>query len=268
MSTLLEVADLRIAFAQYDRGLRRRVVTAVEGMDLVVRPGELVALVGASGAGKSLLGHAVLGMLPPNAREEGTVSWRGTPVGPAERRRLAGTEVALLPQSLTHLDPTATVGAQVRRSARLARLPDPRASTRAALVERGLDPGVGQRYPHQLSGGMGRRVLAAMAMLGSPSLVIADEPTPGLHPDEVDRVLNRLRETASGECGVLLITHELTRALTVADRVVVCRRGRTVEQAPVAAFAGDGADLADPYTRALWRALPDNGFHVPEDLSC
>ncbi|WP_262347551.1 ATP-binding cassette domain-containing protein [Nocardioides dongxiaopingii] len=262
---LLSVRDLRIAFAQHDRGLRRRTVVAVDGMDVDVAAGELVALVGASGAGKSLLAHAVLGLLPGNAREGGVVRWRGTPVDAAARRRLAGTEIALLPQSLTHLDPTATVGAQVRRSARLAGVAEPRAAARRALGERGLDPDVLDRHPHELSGGMGRRVLAAMALLGSPALVVADEPTPGLAADGVRAELDRLRAVADEGRGVLLITHELTGALLVADRVVVARAGRTLERAPVTAFSGTGEELAHPYSRALWRALPANGFHLPAD---
>lgn len=261
---LLRVEDLAISFEQYDRGLRRRSVVAVHGMSLSVHPGEVVAMVGASGAGKSLLGHAVLGMLPPNARESGRVLWRGTPVGAEERRRLAGTGTALLPQSLTHLDPTATVGAQLRRAARLAGA-DRRAArvrARAALREQGLAEDVLGRHPHELSGGMGRRVLTAVALMGDPALVIADEPTPGLAPGSVRAVLERLAGIARAGSGVLLITHELGPALEVADRVVVVRDGRTVETTDARAFSGEGDALAHPYSRALWRALPENAFEV------
>ncbi|WP_239456585.1 ATP-binding cassette domain-containing protein [Nocardioides solisilvae] len=261
---LLQVEDLEISFEQYDRGLRRRTVTAVRGMSLAVHPGEVVAMVGASGAGKSLLGHAVLGMLPPNARESGRVLWRGTPVGPAARRRLAGTGTALLPQSLTHLDPTATVGAQLRRAARLAGADRRTARVRAAaaLREQGLAEDVLRRHPHELSGGMGRRVLTAIALMGDPALVVADEPTPGLAPASVAAVLDRLAGIARAGSGVLLITHELDAALEVADRVVVVREGRTVETTDAGAFTGDGLRLAHPYSRALWRALPGNDFEV------
>lgn len=263
--TLLHVEDLSIAFVQHDRGLRRRVVEAVRGMSVSVSAGEVVALVGASGAGKSLLGHAVLGMLPAHAREAGAVAWRGRPVDVRRRRELAGRQIALLPQAVGHLDPTATVRAQVRRSARLAGAPDPARAARGALDSAGLDAGVDRRYPHELSGGMARRVLSAMALLGDPALVIADEPTPGLHPEAVAAVLDRLRAIADAGAGVLLITHDLGPALAVADRVVVCDRGRTLEQVPAGAFAGDGEDLAHPYTRALWHALPVNGLRLPDD---
>lgn len=263
MTALLEIDSLGVSFEQYDRGLRRRTVVALSGMDLTAHRGELVALVGASGAGKTLLAHAVLGMLPPNATETGEIRFDGAPLDVAARRALAGREVALLPQSVTFLDPVTPVGRQVRRSAELAGLPDPRAAATAALAARGLGPEVARRHPHQLSGGMVRRVLAAMAMMADPSLVLADEPTPGLPADAVRAVLADLRRTADDGRAVVLITHELSGALEVADRVVICRGGRTVDQARPADFRGGGP--SHPYTRALWRALPANGFLLPED---
>ncbi|MDP3969760.1 MAG: ATP-binding cassette domain-containing protein [Nocardioides sp.] len=260
---VLEVADLRVSFVQYERGLRRRVIDAVLGMDLTVHPGEVVALVGASGAGKSLLGHAVLSLLPPNARCSGVVRHLGRELDVSARRELAGHEVVLLPQGVSALDPTTSVGGQVRRAARLADAPNARAAARGALVRRGLDETVDRRYPHQLSGGMARRVIGAIAGMGHPSLVIADEPTPGLHPTAVTEALAGLRRLADDGAGVVLITHELRGAIAVADRVVVAHRGRTVDEAPVADFAGTGGRLTHPYTRALWQALPGHGFTVP-----
>ncbi|OLT20330.1 hypothetical protein BJF78_35625 [Pseudonocardia sp. CNS-139] len=168
-------------------------VPGLTGMDLDVAAGEVVALVGASGAGKSLLAHAVLGLLPPNALEGGRVLVDGAEVAPADRRRLAGRDVVLLPQSVTFLDPVATVGAQVRRSARLAGLPDPRTAAVAALRRHGLGPEVLRRYPHELSGGMARRVLVAMGTLGSPRLILADEPRPACS--------TRARRPCSPSCG-------------------------------------------------------------------
>lgn len=272
---LLQVRDLRITFRQYDRGLRRRTVVAVAGMDLDVAAGELVALVGASGAGKSLLAHGVLGLLPRNAHQTGTVRWEGQVVAPDERSRLAGGEIALLPQTLNSLNPTATVRQQVRRAARV--VGRPAAAGMAAVEASGLGPEVGGLYPHQLSGGMGRRVLTAMALLSDPRLVIADEPTPGLGEVEVREVLGRLRGMADHGRGVLLITHDIAAALEVADRVVVARGGRTVSQAAVTEFEGAGERLQDPYTRQLWLALPhhrparqvmaSSGAHEPVDVA-
>ena len=262
---LLEVRGLEIDFVQYERGLRRRTTTALAGMDLTVPAGQVVALVGASGAGKSLLAHAVLGLLPPNAVERGTVAVDGVVLEPAARRRLAGSGTALLPQSVAFLDPVSRVGRQLRRSAVLAGLPDPRAAAEDALRRRGLGPEVGRLYPHELSGGMARRVLVAMATMASPRLLLADEPTTGLPAATVRSTVAELRSLADGGGAVVLITHELGAALEVADQVLICREGRTVDVAEPTAFTGDGAALTHPYTRSLWRALPGNGFHVPEE---
>lgn len=297
--SLLAVDDLAVSFVRYERGLRRRVITALAGMDLTADPGEVVALVGASGAGKSLLAHAALGLLPPNARESGTVAFDGVALTPAQRRRHAGQDLALLPQAVTFLDPVSPVGRQVRRSARLAGLPDPTAAAAEALARRGLAPEVQRRYPHELSGGMVRRVLVAMATMGRPRVVFADEPTPGLPRADVQAVLGDFRRMADEGCAVVLITHELTGALEVADRVVICHDGRTVDtvspadfaatpgtsaapsavaDAPAASSAAAGSDaaagtrtsagnrLTHPYTRALWEALPANGFTVTEGV--
>jgi peptide/nickel transport system ATP-binding protein len=257
---LLEVRGLEVDFVQYERGLRRRTVTALAGMDLTASPGELVALVGASGAGKSLLAHAVLGLLPPNAVERGTVAYDGAELDPAGRRRLAGRGTVLVPQSVSFLDPVSPVGRQVRRSARLAGHPAPRRAAEEALARRGLGADVLGMYPHELSGGMARRVLVAMATMSRPRLVIADEPTAGLAAAQVGTTLTEFRAMADGGCAVVLVTHELVAALDVADRVVICSEGRTVDTVDPAAFRGDGATLRHPYTRALWQALPVNGF--------
>lgn len=264
-TALLSVRDLQVRFHQYDRGLRRRSITVVDGMSLDVHSGEMLALVGASGAGKSLLAHSVLGLLPGNAEQDGVVRWEGRVVGARERADLAGGHIALLPQSLTALDPTATVGAQLRRAARVVRRPAQDGIE--ALLRTGLTERVAGLHPHQLSGGMARRVLHAMTLLGEPQLVIADEPTPGLAPQDVTDVLRRLRSLADEGRGVLLITHDIAAALQVADRLVIVRDGRTVDEADIADFTGGGERLRHPYTRALWRALPRNGFHVDDGSS-
>jgi peptide/nickel transport system ATP-binding protein len=110
-----------------------------------------------------------------------------------------------------------------------------------------------------MSGGMNRRVLVSTAMMGNPRLVIADEPTPGLHMKMVRRVMEHFRELADQGAGVLLITHDLEQALEVADRVVVFYAGTTVEDADVKDFEKEET-LRHPYSKALWRALPQNGF--------
>lgn len=265
MSVLLEIRDLSVSFRQYDRGLRRRTITPVEAMDLAAAPGELVALVGESGAGKTLLGEAVLGMLPGNARVAGTVRYRGEELTEQRRRALVGRELVMLPQSVTYLDPTARVGAQIGRALRLAGRAQGRDEVVAALAARNLDAEVARRYPHELSGGMARRVLLAMALAGSPDLVFADEPTPGLDEDSVRAIFAELRAIADAGAAVIAVSHDLTQVVEVADRVVICQGGRTVETVAPSAF-GQGA-VRHPYSRALWAALPANGFAVAEEVS-
>lgn len=117
-------------------------------------------------------------------------------------------------------------------------------------------------YPFQLSGGMARRVLFSTAVITDASLIIADEPTPGMDVKSAVEALQLLRELADAGKGVLLITHDIDLAVEVADNVAVFYEGRTVDMASAAAFHGDGAELVHPYTKALYHALPQNDFTV------
>lgn len=262
MEPILTVKNLSVSFTRYGRGLARTELSAVRDLSLTVEPGQVTALVGESGAGKSLLAHAIFHLLPRNARTEGTILYDGAPLTEARARQLRGRELALIPQGVTDLDPMMKVGPQVRRG---RRDPSARARCREALARYGLGPEVEELYPFELSGGMARRVLIASAVAGSPRLVVADEPTPGLDLRAAGRILGHFRELAAQGAGVLLITHDLELALTVAGKLVVLYQGRTVEEVSAARFrAGEG--LAHPYTRALWRAMPQNGFEAGEEV--
>ena len=115
-------------------------------------------------------------------------------------------------------------------------------------------------YPFQLSGGMARRTLLATAMVSGARVVIADEPTPGLDAVVISEALNHLKEFADNGCAVMLITHDIESALKIADKIAVFYAGTTVEIAPVENFSGKGEHLRHPYSKALWRALPQNDF--------
>ena len=117
-------------------------------------------------------------------------------------------------------------------------------------------------YPFQLSGGMARRVLFSTAVITDASLIIADEPTPGMDVKSAVEALQLLRELADAGKGVLLITHDIDLAVEVADTVAVFYEGRTIDMIPAASFRGDSSDLRHPYTRALYHALPQNDFTV------
>ena len=251
MSPLLSVEHLSISFIQYDRGTSRRILPAIRDLDLTIDRGQVAAVVGSSGSGKSLLAHGILGILPYNAHMEGSITYDGAPLTPKRAAALRGREIVLVPQSVGYLDPLMKVGPQVGRDKK---------AVRAVLNRYGLGPETESLYPFQLSGGMARRVLISTAVAASPALVIADEPTPGLDARAAGRILGHFRELADAGAGVLLITHDLELALTIADKVAVFYAGETVEEAPAGDF-NRLEDLRHPYTRALWRALPQHGFH-------
>ncbi|MBX3013749.1 MAG: ABC transporter ATP-binding protein [Caldilineaceae bacterium] len=259
---MLTVQNLSVAFTMYDVGLVQRQLTVITDLDLTVAPGEVVAVVGSSGSGKSLLAHAVLGILPANAQVAGTMTFQGEPLTPVRQAQLRGRTIALIPQSVAFLDPLMRVGRQVQRAAELSGVPAKiKVSAQGKVFTRyGLAALVSRLFPFQISGGMARRVLTATAAVGNAKLLIADEPTPGLHPDAVAETLSHLRQLADEGRGVILITHDIDAALRIANRVAVFYAGTTVEVAHAADFQGAGAALRHPYTKALWRALPQQEF--------
>lgn len=257
VSSLLEVKDLSVAFNQYTSGLRQRELKVINSLDVDIKPGEVLAVVGSSGSGKSLLAHAILGILPSNAIVSGTIKYQGRTLKIEDQLELRGKEIALVPQSVNFLDPLMSVGNQVRIGIRDG---DKLKTQREVFKRYNLKPEVEEFYPFQISGGMARRVLVSTAVVSGASLVIADEPTPGLDEKNLKEALGNFRELANRGCGVMLITHDIEAALTIADRIAVFYAGTTVEIAPVEDFSGKGENLRHPYSQALWRALPQNDF--------
>ena len=255
MDPILQVDRLSISFSQYTRGAARRDLPVIRDLSFSLPAGQVTAVVGASGSGKSLLAHAILGLLPYNSRAEGEILYRGAPLTPERAAALRGREIVLVPQSVGYLDPLMKVGPQLRGGRRDAQA---RAHSREVLARYGLGPETEERYPFELSGGMARRVLIATAAAQSPRLLIADEPTPGLDARAAGRILGHFQEIAQQGAGVLLITHDLELALTIAQKVAVFYAGETVEEAGAEDFAA--GRLRHPYTNALWNALPQNGF--------
>nr|WP_243633149.1 ABC transporter ATP-binding protein [Paenibacillus xerothermodurans] len=241
----------------YSSALRRSTMQVIHGLQLNVNAGEVVAVLGSSGSGKSVLAHAILGILPANARFSGRMFFDGVELTPARQAELRGREIALVPQSVQYLDPLMRVGQQVRYAVKSG---DAAAAQRQIFARYRLAKAVERFFPFQLSGGMARRVLVSTASISGARLVIADEPTPGLDPAVIKAALGRFRELADQGCGVMLITHDIASALTVADRVAVMYAGVTVEVARSEEFTNEGDRLRHPYTRALWQALPQNGF--------
>lgn len=254
--TLLEIHNLSISFRMYEHGLEQKNLKVISDLHLTVCPGEIVAIAGSSGSGKSLLASAILGILPDNATVQGHLHYKGQELTAERQKRLRGTEIALVPQSVAYLDPLMKIGAQADGHYK-PKLTEKRKN----LFERfGLPKHTEQLYPFQLSGGMARRVLVSTALITDAELIIADEPTPGMSLDQALEALKMFREIADNGKAVILITHDIDLAFEFADRVAVFYAGTTVETAPASDFKVGPELLRHPYSQALWRALPQNGF--------
>lgn len=254
---ILSVKDLSVSFQMYDNGLEKYDLKVISNLTLDVRPGEIVAIAGSSGSGKSLLAHAVMGLLPENASISGEISYNGKVLSQKEKEALRGKEMALVPQSVSYLDPLMKVGTQVR-----GRKADKEIikAQREIFRRFHLDEKTEQLYPFQLSGGMARRVLVSTAVLSGAEVIIADEPTPGLDLEMALEALKIFRELSDEGKAVILITHDIDLAFHIADRIAVFYAGTTVEIAAAKDFL-EGVDaLRHPYSKALWKALPQNGF--------
>lgn len=254
---LLEIDNLSVSFTQYTKGLRQQTISVLRDLQLSIKRGEVLTVIGSSGSGKSILAHAILGILPSNSQVTGTIRLEGEELTPAKQEELRGHQLVLVPQSIQYLDPLMRVGEQVRHSVKVG---DPVAAQREIFSRYQLKTEVESYYPFQLSGGMARRILVSTATVGNAKLIIADEPTPGLDSSIVKEALQAFRELADQGCAVLLISHDIGSAITVSDRVAVLYAGTTVEIANAGDFSGGGERLRHPYTQALWRALPQNGF--------
>ena len=254
--TLLEIHDLSVSFRMHDGTLEQKDLQVISDLHLTVRLGEIVAVAGSSGSGKSLLASAILGILPGNATVKGHLHYKGKELTPKMQEQLRGTEIALVPQSVAFLDPLMKVGKQADGHKK----PYPTEKRKSLFKRFALPEKTANLYPFQLSGGMARRVLVSTALITDAQLIIADEPTPGMSLSQALEALQMFREMANEGKAVILITHDIDLAFEFADRVAVFYAGTTVETAPVKDFKIGPDALRHPYSKALWRALPQNGF--------
>lgn len=246
----LEIKNFTLSFRMYTSGIRRTDLKVITDLNLTLREGEIHAVIGSSGSGKSLLAHAILGILPQNAVSGGEMLWYGEKLTPKLQKKLRGNQIALVPQSVTYMDPLMKVGKQISRD---------RQAAREALAKYELGEEVDKMYPFELSGGMARRVLVATAAVSNAKVIIADEPTPGLSASLAETAMARFRQLAENGRAVLLITHDLELAQRYADRITVFYAGNTLETTAASNFEKEEL-LHHPYSRALWRAMPANGF--------
>lgn len=257
---VLELRDVAVHFGGRRGmfGASGAVIKAVNGVDLDIRPGETVALVGESGCGKSTLSNAIVGFQPPVS---GSIMVNGAEVVGADRRKLNDIrrKVQMIFQDpALSLDPRATIGATIAEPLRvrdIATGPELKQKVADLLLQVGLRPEHANRYPHQFSGGQRQRVVIARALALEPALVICDEPVSALDVSVRAQILNLL-VALQKRTGVsyLFISHDLSVVRHICDRVVVMYLGRFVEVADRDAFF---ANPKHPYTRALMSAVPE-----------
>ncbi|MDU2162296.1 ABC transporter ATP-binding protein [Intestinibacter bartlettii] len=261
---ILKVKDLGISFSQYTNGLVRGDLNVIRNLDIELYESEILAVVGSSGSGKSLLAHAILGILPDNACTQGDMIYKGEILDEKRKEKLRGDEIVLIPQSVNYLDPLKKVGKQIKIS-----IKDKDKKTQDEIVDNlfkkyNLEKKVKNYYPFQLSGGMARKVLLSTALASDSKVIIADEPTPGLDEESLNEVLKDFRDIADSGRAILMITHDIMAALKIADKVAIFYAGSTLEIANTSDFKQKEVELRHPYTKALYKALPNHDF-VPID---
>jgi oligopeptide transport system ATP-binding protein len=260
VTPLLRIEDLRIWFKT-----RTSDVRAVDGVDLEIRPGEVLGLVGESGSGKSVTARSIMRLvpMPPGKQVSGRILFHGddlTAISDREMERLRGGRISMIFQDpMTFLNPLFTAGEQVSEAIRRHQGLD-RAAARAEVLRLFRDVGIPNpelrfnAYPHQLSGGLRQRVMIAIALSSRPELLIADEPTTALDVTIQAQILALLRDLQRDYgMSILLITHDLGVVAEMCDRVAVMYAGRIVEQAPIGTLFDNPEH---PYTLGLMNAIP------------
>lgn len=259
---LLQLDDVSVGFERYaGRGVLapRETRFVMEHLSLSLHEGEILALVGASGSGKTLIADTIMGLFAANAQVTGRVWFDGDAMDERSLTPLRGNRIAFVPQSVESLDPLQRVGRQIERLAQGMTKQEARARRRELFARYRLDEETARCYPFELSGGMARRVLLIGALMNRPRVIVADEPTPGLDMELAVRAMDDFRTFADEGGGVLLITHDIELALRVADRIAVFENGTVVEETAVTSFASPDL-LQHPFSKALWHALPEHGM--------
>jgi peptide/nickel transport system ATP-binding protein len=256
---LLDVRGLCVDFPSRHGALR-----ALDGVSFDIAPGEILGVVGESGAGKSLTGAAIIGLLdPPGRVSGGEILFDGRRIddlGPEAMRRLRGKHIgAIFQDPLTSLDPLYTIGRQLVETLR-THLPLDSAAARQRAIELLRQTGIPapevrlEQYPHEFSGGMRQRVVIALALAAEPRLIIADEPTTALDVAVQAQIIALLRRVAQSHgAAVMLITHDMGVIAETCDRVAVMYSGRVVEIGPVQEVIHRPAH---PYTAGLMASVP------------
>ncbi len=258
--SLLQVQNLVVEFPSRHGTLR-----ALDQLSFEIAPGEILGVVGESGAGKSLTGAAIIGLLEPPGRIASGQIWlegeRIDNLPPAQMRRVRGRRIgAIFQDPLTSLNPLYSVGRQLIETI-TTHLPLTHAQARQRAIELLQETGIPaaqeriDHYPHQFSGGMRQRVVIALALAAEPKLIVADEPTTALDVSIQAQIINLLKSVCKKHgAAVMLITHDMGVIAETCDRVAVMYAGRIAEIGPVRDVIHAAAH---PYTQGLMSCIPD-----------
>lgn len=260
---MLSFEQVTLEAARYNWLGRRHWQPLLSEVSLQLAPGEIVALVGGSGEGKSLLLQSALSLLPDNLRMGGTITLDGVPLCNEGRARLRGHTLCHVPQGVSALNPLLTVERQLGRAARLCGQSGSREQLSQQLLRYQLPVQTLAHYPRQLSGGMAKRILACAAALSGARYILADEITAWLDEPLACQLLTQLRELAREGSGILWVTHDLALAARFADRIALLHQGRVSDSLSCQQLrAGQGSAML----RAHWQALPEFNslFAMPE----
>jgi peptide/nickel transport system ATP-binding protein len=258
--SLLQVKNLVVEFPSRHGTLR-----ALDGISFDIAPGEILGVVGESGAGKSLTGAAIIGLLePPGRVAGGQILLEGKRIDQLnadQMRNIRGRKIgAIFQDPLTSLNPLYTIGRQLTETI-LAHLPVTPKEARQRAIDLLKDTGISaaedriDHYPHQFSGGMRQRVVIALALAAEPQLIVADEPTTALDVSIQAQIISLLKKVCKDRgAAVMLITHDMGVIAETCDRVAVLYAGRVAEIGPVHQVINHPAH---PYTAGLMASIPD-----------
>lgn len=254
---MLTFSHFSIDVAQYAWFKKRRWTPLLQDINLTLNPGELVALVGGSGEGKSLLLQSVLGLLPHNMRTRGTLSYQGEQLDSRAQQALRGKVCCYLPQGVSAFNPLIRVGLQLQRAASLSGAEIDRRTIADKLRQYHLADNVINAYPSALSGGMAKRVLACNAAFSHAQIILADELTSWLDDEHAHQLLHQFQTLCSEGKSVLWVTHDLSLAARHADRIAMLHQGTIAEITSPQALE---QQQVGPWLKQLWQALPEQRF--------
>lgn len=260
---LIQIAGLKVIFSTRSEKIR-----AVDTVDLTINEGDTLGLIGESGCGKTVMGMAMMGLLPTNADISGTIHYSGKDLLTAPEsmmQKMRGREIAMISQnSANTLNPVMKVGDQIAEPLLIHHLYSADEAKKEVIRLLGAlgfeDPvQAAGRYPHEFSGGMRERVLIALALICNPRVIIADEPTSGLDAEVKIEILHLIKEKVTGNRTLFLITHDLGTASFLCTRLAVMYAGEIVETGPTKEVL---SQPFHPYTRGLLSSLPSAGLHT------